>query len=1110
MRFAKLVVDNFQGIKHAEIAFAPGLNVLYGPNDLGKSTLARAIYAALLVPPGSSEAGSYASWYADAVPRVSLTLVDDADSYWRVEKSFGSGGSSSAGLSFSKDGISFSLDYKAREVEERVRGLLEWGIPVPGGKGSPRSLPTSFLANVLLAAQTDVDVILGKSLDDDLDASGKLRLTKALATLAQDVLFKKVLDAAQNEVDQCFTPTRQYKRGRTSKFTEAGNAIKQLEAERGKLEQLVEESSAIEENVNALRARHSSALVIVDEAAASLDAVREGCQRNKGRNEAVASLETARTALSAIEVLASRVNALTTEIESLTVRTTAATTDLAGTDASAVAADASVRAAEDRLRAATSEDGARERELRRAQLHKNAAELNSEKQSTEARKARAEAAAKLHADAQQARRIEEKERQEGDRLTCALSDARSEVAAAEGELALATSILAYGRWRAAAASAEHAGTARESAAKSRAGADEKDAQAAALDSRAAVGVEQVAARRRSLPTAENAAALGQLERELEVAEAGLGGGLTVTVRPRKGVAVRAEVDQKRVIDEGHLTADRLLVAERAVRLSVGELVDIEITAGAADKRRIVEILRERWKAEATPILERARAASVSEILTALGEIATEEDAAAGLRKEAETYRAEAKGLRANAAVYEEQAAKLGAGLDDLAARRAAIGEADTGILEAHFANLGKGWESQAEALHATKAKDFEMRRSRVATVEQAMKVVEYRASEAAVRTEELAAGAAAASAELGSDDPVGLAHAIGVELEGLAARGVNIAAQVSALESETNVAVEKAGAALELAKGIALTSRESRTAAAAALEEAQAALNARIGEREAVAAQLGATDRAGAEALVRARESAVSAFPSEPVVSQADLAQAEARLAAASRELEQAKEDLHKSEGALSKVGGASVREEVQRVEEALEGARGKEKDLEVDADAWKLLLETLRDVENEEGAHLGRALAGPVTAKFEELTAGRYGGVRLDAALKAEAVQVTGTSQAADPLAALSAGTRDQLATLVRLTIANQLKSAIILDDHLVHSDPVRLAWFRDVLTKTAVNTQVIVLTCRSGDYLSKDELPVDVPSRDLAGGTLRALDGARLVRRWEAATRTIEEPGL
>ncbi len=78
MRFERLVVEAFQAIQHAEIDFGPGLNVLYGPNDLGKSTLAAAIRAALLVPPTSSDAAQFIPWYADSTPRVSLTFVDDS------------------------------------------------------------------------------------------------------------------------------------------------------------------------------------------------------------------------------------------------------------------------------------------------------------------------------------------------------------------------------------------------------------------------------------------------------------------------------------------------------------------------------------------------------------------------------------------------------------------------------------------------------------------------------------------------------------------------------------------------------------------------------------------------------------------------------------------------------------------------------------------------------------------------------------------------------------------------------------------------------------------------------------------------------------------------
>jgi uncharacterized protein YhaN len=172
---------------------------------------------------------------------------------------------------------------------------------------------------------------------------------------------------------------------------------------------------------------------------------------------------------------------------------------------------------------------------------------------------------------------------------------------------------------------------------------------------------------------------------------------------------------------------------------------------------------------------------------------------------------------------------------------------------------------------------------------------------------------------------------------------------------------------------------------------------------------------------------------------------------------------------------------------------------MEIDADAWKLLRDTLRAVENEEGVHLGRALAGPVAARLSDLTAGRYQGLRMDAALKTEKLEAAGVDTPGDVvLDTLSVGTRDQLAALIRLAIADQLKSAIVLDDHLVHSDRTRLLWFRDVLQRTAVNAQVIVLTCRAEDYLAGDESPADAPVRDFPERCVRTIDASRVIARY------------
>jgi uncharacterized protein YhaN len=155
------------------------------------------------------------------------------------------------------------------------------------------------------------------------------------------------------------------------------------------------------------------------------------------------------------------------------------------------------------------------------------------------------------------------------------------------------------------------------------------------------------------------------------------------------------------------------------------------------------------------------------------------------------------------------------------------------------------------------------------------------------------------------------------------------------------------------------------------------------------------------------------------------------QLDQARRERDLAKEELNHAEGKLSSAGGAALRDTSTGCARALQHACDDEAEVDVEAEAWKLLRDTLREVENEEGAHLGRALAGPLTARFRDLTAGRYQTLLLNPLLKVEAVSAA-TTQAtgSDVLAALSVGTRDQLATLIRLAIAEELGSAIVLDD--------------------------------------------------------------------------------
>jgi uncharacterized protein YhaN len=190
------------------------------------------------------------------------------------------------------------------------------------------------------------------------------------------------------------------------------------------------------------------------------------------------------------------------------------------------------------------------------------------------------------------------------------------------------------------------------------------------------------------------------------------------------------------------------------------------------------------------------------------------------------------------------------------------------------------------------------------------------------------------------------------------------------------------------------------------------------------------------------------------------------------------------------------VREQLREVEQALQQARERARQVELEYDAWKLLLETLRASESSEGAHLGRALAGPVSRRFGELTSGRYGNLELGAHLDATGLRVAGEVR---ELRALSAGTQDQLATLLRLCIAEQLRSAIVLDDHLSQSDPARVAWFNAVLRSAAQHVQIILITCRPAELLGRDEFQrAGEPAFVGAAGLLRSVDLTRVIQRF------------
>jgi uncharacterized protein YhaN len=199
------------------------------------------------------------------------------------------------------------------------------------------------------------------------------------------------------------------------------------------------------------------------------------------------------------------------------------------------------------------------------------------------------------------------------------------------------------------------------------------------------------------------------------------------------------------------------------------------------------------------------------------------------------------------------------------------------------------------------------------------------------------------------------------------------------------------------------------------------------------------------------------------------LEEARAEVQKACDELRDIEDAIQGKRGALQHVGGEVAKQKADAAQEALRIARDEERDKEIDYAAWDLLRTTMLEAEREEGVHLGRALGDPIARRFAELTESRYGSLDLGPDLATHSISVAGDGR---NVFSLSVGTRDQLSTIFRLSLAEQLKSALLLDDQLTQSDGDRMRWLRDLIRQLAANIQIIVLTCRAADYLLPDEL--------------------------------------
>ena len=307
--------------------------------------------------------------------------------------------------------------------------------------------------------------------------------------------------------------------------------------------------------------------------------------------------------------------------------------------------------------------------------------------------------------------------------------------------------------------------------------------------------------------------------------------------------------------------------------------------------------------------------------------------------------------------------------------------------------------------------------------------------------------AAQAAAAVASEEQ----KTIATEVASLESTIAEQTARIEAAVSGARAAVGRAHAELELAK-------EARTTV---LKEHAA----EGGRREALRKQRESQDLQGAETKLREASDRRDALPVPGgVVTEADVTAARNAEAAVRADLERIVSEIHKTHGALEQVGGAVARERLRDAIEAFNLAECHEREIEADYEAWLLLLQQMKEADAAQASNLGQVLAPAIAGKFEALTRKRYENVRLTAQLGTEGIVVGGAVRATDRL---SVGTREQLSTLYRLSLAEYLETTVVLDDQLVQSDDTRMDWFRALLAEKARVFQIIVFTCRPGDYL-------------------------------------------
>ena len=530
-------------------------------------------------------------------------------------------------------------------------------------------------------------------------------------------------------------------------------------------------------------------------------------------------------------------------------------------------------------------------------------------------------------------------------------------------------------------------------------------------------------------------------------------------------------------------------ADAEVELDIGDVATVQIRGGRREAQARVRKLQDRWRSEVEPHLA---AAGVRDLagLDAACEKARELDAAIREKDlESGALRTDIAGLSGAAGALQQATAHA-------AACRLALGDIDPQSVACDLEALGADPVAGLRTRRAGLSTATEAARRDAGEARTARTLADDRVRQS---TDKLDAAVADRDSAL-TAFPDGVEAALSAASAELAAAGKDrddVTLRLATLESEFEQEKTRLEQAVT-AVGVSEKEAAARVESAEKLHtEATNTLATEQGRLVELKRRLEAEDIAAAGAQLHDAVAAHKALPvPEREVTDDEVITARRACDDLLRDLEEHERAIERARGALQHVGGAVAGERLKEAKEAFECAVRQEKEIEADYDAWKLLLETLKEADAAQASNLGQALAPAIAKGFQELTRQRYDGMQLTAELGTGGILVAGAVKLIEHI---SVGTREQLSTLYRLALAEYLRSTIVLDDQLVQSDGHRMDWFRALLVEKAQRFQIVVFTCRPADYLDAAAIAGDGKGShtDYDSGLIRCIDLRRVLRR-------------